>query len=238
MDDLKVDDLNANNLRAILNKTCSEYLCNDDDINYIIEDFYTTFPGKNPDNLMPIDHSHDYSDDNIYFDLDGDIVSLIPIDCVWAIITKIELSTTKKIITGSNIENDLETDYKNLKLLPGSLPNISYAFYCPEQFIGLPEQLFLRFDNYTLLKELNDDNSSDQIRVTLSEDMILEICNFGEVYKIIKNKKCISGFKDDTTSFQLGDGSTRIFQSDNKNKFCILNMGDVSSVIMIQIDPE
>lgn len=234
-----MDDLKTNNLKAILTKTCSGYRFCEDDINYIIENFCTTFPDKNPDNLMPIDYSHDYRDDNLYFDLDGDIVSLNSIDCLWTMIIKIELSTTKKKVTGSNLEeSNIEDDYKNLKLLSGSLPNISYTFYCPEQFMGLPEPLFLRFDNYTLLKELNDNDSSDQIRVTLSEDMILEICNFGEVYKIIKNKKCISGFKDDTTSFQLGDGSTRIFQSENKNKFCIFNMGDVSSAIMIQIDPE
>ena len=125
--------------------------------------------------------------------------------------------------------------------MPESLPNISYTFYDlqnVQEVMGVLQSLFLRFDNYTLLKKLNDDDLSDQIHVTLSEDIILEILDFGEVYKIIKNKKCISAFKDASANFQIGDALTKIFQSEDKNKFCIINTGDVSSVIIIQINSE
>lgn len=53
-------------------------------------------------------------------------------------------------------------------------------------------------------------------------------------YYVIQNDKVISGFYDKPTHFQLGDGGTSCFVTDDKNTLIIENSGDVESIVVIK----
>jgi hypothetical protein len=216
-----------------------------DHMDTLVKNFYKRFPNKNPNDLKFIKYSDDdIANEGVFiFYLDDDIVLHSYEE--WEMIIKIELSTTKIMI---NVDDD--SWCKHLKLLPESLPNISYTFYVADHLLIVVEpSLFLKSENSTLVKRIYSENTLHKMSINLENDIVLEILSiyddnddnddndeykYGSKYKIIKNGKVISGFKSDM--FATDDYCTDIYQTENK--ICIMNHGDSQSIIVINIHQE
>lgn len=206
-------------LKSILEKIVTEEF----DIDEIISAFHETFPNENSNNLKLICPTKK-DEDVYYFSLDDKIIGLVYYE-TWFMGTKIELSTNGMKVTGK-----YDVDFFNTKLLDNSCDDISYELYPFEQCEEIISEVLIGKQKLKFLGKADD---CDMSRIKIKNDMFLEIHNVGDVYKIVKNNKVISGFIDTDTNFQLGDGNTSVYEMKNGN-ILIENNGDVSSTVIIK----
>ena len=211
-----------------LNKILADIKVEKSDIDIIVNSFNDNFPNENPDNLRLVCPTEP-NQDIYYFSLNNKIIGvnmyyLDEEDGLWFVCTKIELSTKKRTITGKYEENDFNT-----QLLKNSCDEISYELYPFNQSEEIPGNLLIGDKK---MKHLGDINEYNVSKVKIKNNMHLEI-HEGCIYKIIKDKKTISGFSDPDTHFQLGDYCTSIFEIEDGN-ILVENSGDVSSIVIIK----
>lgn len=125
---------------------------------------------------------------------------------------------------------------EGVKLLENSSRDIEYVLYPFEQGNELPLNYLVINDG-----EYLDDSSLKQIYYNGCElhheikwtDELTLVLDHDEPYKILSNGKFLSGFSDDPTHFQLGDGCTIVY-TDKHSNLIVCQHGDVSSVVIIK----
>ena len=140
----------------------------------------------------------------------------------------------------SNCKNFSSEKKIPITMIKNSKPYIHYFCYtsCQDHsnILYNLEQLHDLKNNKKIIKKHKNITSEDKI---YNEKYNFYFCltEEGEEYKLYKNNgDFISGFTDDSSSFQLGDGQTDVIIFDNT--FYIINYGDVFSMVYITIDEQ
>ncbi len=129
-----------------------------------------------------------------------------------------------------------------VELLPNSSSKIEYVLYPYKQGCVLPDKYLIptigTFLDESSLKKVYE--SSDDINDNFGEHHVIKwtdeltlILDFDKPYKVLLNGEFLSGFVDEPTHFQLGDGSTDVY-IDNLENLIVFQYGDVTSVVIIK----
>ena len=200
---------------------------NQENIMYIIEQFKECLPGYNINELKLVCKAEDVNNYPHVFALGDKLIGLKNNEW-WFEVAVLHLSVESS-------DNDF-----GIKLIEDSDKKISYELYPFDQGDEISLESILRIKESELKKVkskkckspkcLGDDIA--ELKYEWTDSMFLYICNEGGYY-VVKDNKIISGFLDPETHFQLGDGSTTCYLTDN-NDLVVENCGDVSSVVIIK----
>jgi hypothetical protein len=162
----------------------------------------------------------------------------------WNIVPVYEVSTT------FNSSKDAVT------LLPGSIAEISYEFYPMDQAetFSLENLGFVLGDPIPVSETYYGDDCHEvclqntkfipSVKYKIGDDYELILGRYqntnnkradGIIYVLMKGDQLLSGFKDHDFSFQEGDGETNVYFYEDQ--IVIDNMGDVSSIVIINLKP-
>jgi hypothetical protein len=123
-----------------------------------------------------------------------------------------------------------------VELLPNSSSKIEYVLYPYEQGCDLPMSYLIptigSFLDETSLKNVYESDSKLHHVIKWTDELTL-ILDFDKPYKVVLNGEFLSGFVDEETHFQLGDGGTLAYIDKDKN-LIVCQCGDVSSVVIIK----
>jgi hypothetical protein len=214
-------------------KKCKKTM-DSEEVNEIVEDFKKTFPEHNIKDLTFTKELKNSNEDVISLFSHKKNKNMIFCynheDCFWHIIDKVLLSPNSKIVICKDNENDDE-DGIVPKLVKNSCNEIEYELYPMEQGSEI-EFNYIDMDEDDL-EEL--DSSGDMaMKIKINDELMLKIDYDHEMsYKIYKNKKRVSGFTDEPTTYQLGDGGTTVYLYKKKD-LIVHNYGDVSSIVIIK----
>lgn len=138
---------------------------------------------------------------------------------------------------------------EGVQLLQHSSPSLEYVLYPYDQGEWLPLSCLIStmgtFIDASTLKQIysdggdeddeNDENGDeDGLRHTIKwTDELTLVLNHDEPITVLRNGVFFSGFYDEETHFQIGDGGTVVY-TDCNHHLIVCQYGDVASVIIIK----
>jgi len=219
----------------------------------VISSFNNHFPYQNMSKLQ--DGKNLY--DGMVFNLDGCPVRFVKdneynpcdtcnTDCFWSIVTKIDASTGSIIKYGD--------PYVGVEMMNNTNDGIKFGLYPFEQGKEIPLKCLgykkkemvkvdgtefwpykeMVFKNQTNIFRSQDEKFLCEMTFKWKNDLMLHIGEIGSevVYIVAKDDQIVSGFYDEITAFQRGDGFTTGYLQGGD--LIIENCGDVSSVVVIK----
>lgn len=187
-----------------------------DEIDECVTTFYNTFPNDDMNNLTLLGQS---TEEPHVFLLGTRKIFFVSENNHWSDVPVMHLST----------KNPHSEEY-DITLIPNSCESISYELYPFEQCETIPIE-YICSDQMTIVEGEEVENG---MKYRWTDDIWVHVNMMTDYYYVIQNDKVISGFYDKPTHFQLGDGGTSCFVTDDKNTLIIENSGDVESIVVIK----